>query len=384
MNSTEVQSILIEILRSNLNGDDISMPIKEKLTPAVLASVSLLAKKQDLAHVVSKAVYNNGINAPAELVEKLKREEMLSVYRCEHQRYALEEICKVFDEIKITHIPLKGSVIRPFYPYENMRTSCDIDILIREEDVSSAVSKLENIGYRLEGRNYHDVSLFSPNRVHLELHFSINENMDNLDAVLENVWEYTEQVQGSRCGLKKEFFVFQIYAHMAYHFICGGCGIKSLMDIWILKHKMDAPFTLAKDLLEKAGIYKFAEEMSILADKCFGGDDRDEFSNRILDYVFSGGAYGSVQNRMTVQKNRSQNSVAYTIDRLFPPYKYMSALYPVLKKAPILLPVCWVARWIKALFDGKLNRLAADITHFDGVSENEAADILELHSKLGL
>ena len=45
-----------------------------------------------------------------------------------------------------------------------------------------------------------------------------------------------------------------MFAHMLYHFISGGCGIRPLMDIWIAEHKMGITYTEAKDLLETAGI----------------------------------------------------------------------------------------------------------------------------------
>ena len=384
MNEREVQNILIELLRVSLNEESVDVSVKEKLTPEVLISVSNLAKRQDLAHIVAKFVHDNNVEIPCELWAKLQREEALSVYRYEQQKYALTEICRTFDESEISYIPLKGAVIRPFYPYESMRTSCDIDILIHESDLDFAVSKLESVGYRCKKRNYHDVSLFSPNNIHLELHFSIKENMDNLDAVLEDVWSYAELSEGKRYSLKKEFFVFQIYAHMAYHFISGGCGLKSLMDIWVLEHKMAAEYTLAEELLKKAGIYKFAEEMSSLADKCFGIEKRDDFSDLVLGYIFKGGVYGSFQNKIAIQKNKSGNSAFYVLKRLFLPYKSMIILYPILKKAPYLLPFCWILRWVKALFGGKTKVLATEITYINGVSESLSSDIKEIHSRLGL
>lgn len=132
-----------------------------------------------------------------------------------------------------------------------MRTSCDIDILIYEEDLEVAINSLETKGYRCGERNYHDVSLYSPSKIHLELHFNIQENMDNLDAVLKDAWEYAVPTNTSQYAFSKEFFAFHIFAHMAYHFVSGGCGIRSLLDIWVLKHKMGISYSLQKHCWRK-------------------------------------------------------------------------------------------------------------------------------------
>ncbi len=384
MNQKEAQDILIEILSLALHEDKAPLSLKEKLTPQVLMSVCRLAKEHDLAHIIAKFIYENNIEVAPELWAKLQKEEILSVMRYEQQKYTLSEICKAFDEAKISYIPLKGPVIRPYYPYESMRTSCDIDILIHETDLDLAVSKLQNIGYRAEDRHFHDISLFSPKNVHLELHFSIKENMENLDSVLADVWDYVDSSEGSKFSLKKEFFVFQIFSHMAHHFITGGCGIKSLMDIWVLQNKMDAPYTCAEKLLKKARLYKFAEQMSNIADMCFSGMDKDEFSDLVLDYIFKGGVYGSQENKIAVKKSRTDSSLGYIIKTLFLPYKAMTVSYPVLKKAPYLLPFYWIVRWIKAVQVGKTKRMASEFSYANNMSENEVDNIKKINSTLGL
>ena len=384
METMEVQHILIEILYAAINGIENDESIKEKLTPEMLPSVYRLAKKHDLAHVVSHFVYRSKMEIDPELRARLHQEELLSVYRNEQMKYALGEICRIFDEAEITYIPLKGSVIRPFYPYESMRTSCDVDILIHEEDLKAAINSLEAKGYQCGKRNYHDVPLFAPNKVHLELHFNIQENMADLDVVLKDAWQYAVPTNGSQYAFSKEFFAFHIFAHMAYHFVSGGCGIRSLLDIWVLEHKMGISYTCAKPLLEKAGIYQFASEMSKLAERCFTQNSRDPFSDFLLKYIFSGGVYGSVENHVAVDKSKSGGSVGYVFKRLFLPYSSMMFLFPCLKKAPYLLPFCWVIRWINVILGGKSKRIISEMTYVSNLSDEKLQEITAIRSRLGL
>ena len=385
MKEKELHHLLTEILCFALGECESGAKLLDSLTSEKVEDLYDLAKKQDVAHILFRFIHNNNVKADPALLEKLQREELLSIYRHGRMKYSFDEICDTFDKAGVSYLPLKGAVIRPYYPYETMRTSCDIDILIRESDVKQAVEELENKGYRCESRNYHDVSMYSPDNVHLELHFNIRENMSELDAVLDEVWAYAESTGGSRHALKKEFFVFHIYAHMAYHFKSGGCGIRSLMDIWIMEHKMNASYKFAEELLQRAGIYRFAEEMSALANKCFTDNTTDEFSEKVLEYIYRGGIYGSLENKVAVATHGKKiNSAKYIIGRLFPSYKLMVGPYPVLKKAPYLLPFCWLARCIKAIFDGKSKRFSSELTYVGEVSEQKGAEIMEMCSRLGL
>ena len=384
MGEKEVQHILIGILYSALNEVENDTSIKEKLTPDIFESLYHLAKKHDLAHILYDYVCTNKIEVEPELRVKLQREKYTSIFRCEQIKFVLEEVCIAFDEAKISYVPLKGSVIRPYYPFESMRTSCDVDILIHEAELDSAIIILESKGYRCEGRNYHDISLYSPSNVHLELHFNIQENMDNIDAVLKDAWKYVIISNECQSAFQKDFFVFHIYAHMAYHFLSGGCGIRSLMDIWVMENKMNATHSCAEKLLKKAGVYQFAVEMTNLAEQCFTANNIDSFSDTVLNYIFNGGVYGCAENNITVKKLKTKSPVVYVLKRLFLPYKSMVTLFPFLKKSPYLLPFCWVARWLKAIFGGKSKRIISEISRVNNISDNKIEELKKICSQLGL
>ncbi len=384
MDQSEIQEILMEILYCTINENSDDSSLNEKLTSDVVAAVYGLAKKHSLAHLVARYIFKNQISVNSEIEAKLRKTDLMAVYQYERMKYSFTQICDAFDQAEIAYVPLKGSVLRAYYPTEDMRTSCDIDILIHEADLELAIGALEEKNYRCGERHYHDVSLYSPNNIHLELHFNIQENMDNLDAVLKNAWEYAEPVKGSQYAFSKDFFAFHIFAHMAYHFVSGGCGIRALLDIRVMEHKMGISYSCAKELLEKAGIYKFASEMSKLAGQCFTNSERDSFSDSILKYIFKGGVYGSAENHIAVDKSKTKSSVTYALKRLFPPYKSMIILYPFLKKGFFLLPFCYVARWISAIFGGKSKRIASEMAYVNNISDEKIKEVKEICSHLGL
>ena len=123
--------------------------------------------------------------------------------------------------------------------------------------------------------------------------------------------------------------------------------------------------------------------MSKLAERCFSGAKMDAIDDLVLKYIFNGGVYGSLENHIAVDKIKRKSSVAYLFKRLFPPYKHMIIPYPFLKKAPYLIPVFWVIRWIKALFGGKSKRYAMEISYANNISDEKIAEAKEICSHLG-
>ena len=104
MDEKKVQHILIEILYATINEVEDNESIKEKITPDMFLSVYRLAKRHDLAHVVSNFAYKNKLEIDQDLLARLQREEIISVYRNEQMKYSFGEICGAFDEIGIVDI----------------------------------------------------------------------------------------------------------------------------------------------------------------------------------------------------------------------------------------------------------------------------------------
>ena len=384
MEVTTIQDILIKILRSELTETELDDSVKEQLTPDVVSALYSLADHHDLAHIIYSSLYKCGLKNDDAVYSKFNQKAIMSVYRNEQIKYAFAQICDTLDQAYIPYIPLKGSVIRPYYPQESMRMSCDIDILVKEENLEETIDTLVRKGFKRGDKNYHDVSLFSEAGVHLELHFHIQENIDKLDAVLKDAWQYARLTEGSRYQFTDEFFVFHMFAHMSYHFLSGGCGIKPLMDIWIMEHKMGITYESAKELLEKAGIFQFATEISNIAEICFSGKPKDEFSDTILSYILSGGVYGTSQNKIAVKKSELKSTLLYALQRLFMPYKSMVILYPILHKLPFLLPFCWIARWCKMLFGGKAKHTIRELKTANDVSDDKINTLTMMRERLGL
>ncbi len=382
--SKKSQELLLAVLRAELTGDELTDEQKAELTSEILPELFKIADRHDLAHIIAGYVTAHEVVKSDKLLGKIKQNEIKSAFKNEHMKYTLNLICETLEQQGIVYIPLKGSVLKQYYPKDGMRTSCDIDVLIKENDIDVSVKALENQGFTVVKRNYHDVSLLSESKILLELHFNVKENHENLDLVLKDAWEYAQLEAGYRYKFSDEFFQFHILSHMAHHFMGGGCGLRSLMDLWVMKHKMGLDYLIAENLLKKAGIFKFAEQVSRLSDVCFDNTSHDKYTESMLAFIVNGGVFGNVENRAKYDKAQGEGSVKFVLRRVFPPIEVLKKRHTILEKAPILLPFFWIRRIIRNIFKGNTERYIEEAKSYGSVDCGEVADIEKLKDFLEL
>ncbi len=334
-----------------------------------------LAKKHDLAHVLAYALYENGIvKEDSALYLQVQREQIQAIWRYEQTQLVLDELKELFENERIEFVPLKGSVIRSYYKEPWLRTSCDIDILIRESELEHAEALLTERGWTKKGRNFHDVSFFSPTNVHLELHYNITEQIANIDRVLNTVWEHCESVDGKSCEKRQtpEFLMYHLLAHMSYHFISGGCGIRPFLDIWLLRKALEYNEQELDALCEQAELTVFKKNVYQLIDVWLEGKEHTELTLSMERFLFGGGVYGTISNRVILEQAQAGGKAKNLIYRLFLPYHLLKRRYPVLKKHKWLTPVFWVVRWFQSLSKERIERSVCEIKEN---AENSSEDI---------
>lgn len=355
------------------------------LTDEELAKLYKLAKSHDLAHLVGDALIKNGLIGDGEIKAKFQKQIMLAVYRYEKINYELNRLRETLNEAKIPFIPLKGSVLRRYYPEPWMRTSCDIDVLVHEEEVDGVAQIIvDRLGYTYEKKNYHDISLMSDGGVHLELHHSIKENESNIDLLLSDCWDYAAAHDGYEYEFTNEFFFFHQFAHMSYHFLHGGCGVRPFLDIYLLEEKLDFEHDVLDEMLAKTGIKKFCDAAKSLSEVWFGDGEHTDVTRRMEDYLLRGGVYGTTKNRVSVQQVKTGGKFRYAISRIWLPYDVLKFHYPSLSGKRALLPIYEIRRWFKLIFCGGAKRSMNELKLNSATTLTEQASTEEMLTKLGL
>ncbi|MBQ4052771.1 MAG: nucleotidyltransferase family protein [Clostridia bacterium] len=382
------EEILFALFRSGICGETLSQTYKDQITPKVLARAYKESKAHDLAHLACEVLDSNGLlseNTP--YGEQFYYERQLAVCRFEQIDYEYKMLLEVLEQAKIPYLPLKGAITRAYYPQPWMRTSCDIDILVKPEDIQTAITVLETkSGYKQSGKTAHDVSLYSVGGVHVELHHVLIEEAGETQKVLANVWDYTTPMEGKTYGrqMHDEMFYFYHIAHMAKHFSDGGCGVRPFIDLWLLDNRVPHDTEKRDSLLKEGGLLPFAEAMRKLSRVWFSGEEHDELTLRIQPYVCKGGVYGNLENRVAMQQVKKGGKFRYAMSRIFLPYDQLKLQYPVLERKKWLTPVCEVRRWCRLIFCGRAKHSVRELNVNANMTEERKAEIAQLLADLAL
>ena len=375
---------LISILRAMLR----DTPVTEPVTFEEFKTVYKLAMRHDLAHIVYAVLKKAGrLPTPATDDERAYLDGVAESVTVAQYRYVKLEaeyahIAQVLEREAIPYMPLKGAVMRVLYAEPWMRTSCDIDVLVHEEDLDRAVEVLIAEGFETNGvRNYHDISLFCDG-VHLELHHNVLERMPSADAVLSRIWEYTVH-KGCQYMQKPAFFLFHHLAHMAHHFLCGGCGIRTVMDLWLLLKDSTCSAEELHALCEEAGLSTFAGVMFALAEVWFDDGAHDEVTRRAEAYIFSGGAYGSkAQGSASAAARYGKSRMALRVALM--PYEDLKRVYPQLDGKPLLTPYYQLCRIVTRLKQGRMQKAVSRIQAVSRQDEQTIAETKAFLTSVGL
>ena len=144
----KIEKVFFALIRFEF-GAELSQEIKNLIKIDLLQPLFKLSKRHDLAHLIGDALYKNRLLPEnSEVKKRFLQERSMAVYRYEQIQYEFEQICSVLEEERIPFVPLKGSVIRNLYPQPWMRTSCDIDVLVKKKDLSLAIGGIvRNLNY---------------------------------------------------------------------------------------------------------------------------------------------------------------------------------------------------------------------------------------------
>lgn len=310
-----------------------------------------LSAFHDLAHLVYFAQKDDPAFIASNSFDEFKKHYDISLLRQAKKEIAAEEIASALNAAGVPFIFLKGTVLMSFYPEPWMRTSSDVDILVRSEDHPRAADALVAAGMTRLSASMHDISLTSRSGFHVELHDTLIEQrrLPRAAAVLDGIWDHAAPVgeTDSEYALDGAMFYFYHIAHMVKHFESGGCGVRSFLDLTMLASREGYGIANAEKFLREGGLLKFAESAEKLAAEWFSGAEADPALRGLSEYVIEGGLYGTQEHGTLIRRRKSSGRIAYYAKRAFPSYKRMTVGYPLLKKYPVLLPVCWVARWFK-------------------------------------
>ncbi len=281
----------------------------------------------------------------------------LSFY-CAEQSETIKSVNKAFKENGIEHLLLKGTIIRDLYPCPEMRLMSDADILIKEDAYSKIKPIMQAVGFEEQYESDHEL-VWKKNDYTIELHKRLvpSYNKDYYEYFGDG-WKLAtvKKDDSSEFFMTPEDSFIYTFVHFAKHYRDAGIGVKHLTDFYVLTEKGPAlDFDYIENELKRLQLLEFWKNIKNTLECWFKSREWDEKTVYITKKIISSATFGTEDNRtqaraLKASKETKHFKMKRIMTNIFPTYKGMCQKYNFLKKAPFLLPVMWIVRWIEAIF----------------------------------
>lgn len=383
----QMSQIMISLIGNAVCGKAIDTE-RMQLSSEELERLYKLSKRHDLAHLVGYSLISLKLLPDGEIKERFKKQMMTAVLRYECMEHDLQSLKELFSRAELPMMPLKGAVLRRYYPEPWMRTSCDIDVLVKVNDLDAAVTLLLDNGLHKEQEDSHEISFVTPGGTHVELHHTLIEDglVKKTAELLENVWDMAVLQDGCKYShmMTNEMFIFYHIVHMAKHFQYAGCGVRPFLDLWLLEHKVQYDARKLNELLERSGLAVFADNARRLSEVWFEAREHTETTAKAEQYIIKGGMYGSITNVIVVKRAKKGGKLKYALSKIYLPYEAIKKHYPILEKYRFLTPIMQLRRWGKIIFCGGLLHSIRELRANGRITDEEGLEMKRLLDAIGL
>lgn len=320
-----------------------------------------------------------------QLLSHFKQNLGFTIQDFEKKEKAQCTIQKFFNQYSIDHLFVKGSEIRKYYPVKELRTSGDIDVIVRSDKFDSVYNLLKDKKIKVLKHETQTISLMTSG-CEIEIH----KTADVKSAYFNDIFSLCTNQTNCTYELPVYEQLLYVLCHLIKHLSYRGAGIRMLMDIDVLIRGING-FDEVKfnEMCKKANVEKSAKAILSLCNYWFETPIKSyvNFNNeqKLLEIfetvMLEGGSFGYEANSIPI--SQTGNTAVSTLFKLaFPSKELLKKAYPYYEKNSLLLPVARMNR----LYDGltkKKKRAVASVRQ--ALKNNNSSDLQkELLSELGL
>ena len=271
------------------------------------------------------------------------------------QEHYAEELDRVFREKEIPYAALRGARMRKLYPRPTYRLSGDLNFFVHPEHREDVADILLGYGFRrsvTEEQGDHYIL----DHVEIHIHTFLRVRLQGMEDYYANVWDRLVTEDGILYDMTPEDFYIYEMALLQRNFISNGVGIRSVVDIAVLRHafpNLDRAYVDGE--FKKIGISRFASSMEALTDAWFADAPSDDDLLLLGKYIAGFGTpeyaelmYASENMDLSAREQRKHRT-----RKVILPRRVMRMKYPCLRKYPALMPLFWFARIFTVPFGPK-------------------------------
>lgn len=338
--------VMLELVRCAVTG---KTPEKQEFQPEELENLFKVCQNHILTACIAYVLESAGIHHHqfTQAKEKAIRKNIILETEC-------NKIFAQLEQHQIWYIPLKGALLKNWYPKLGMRQMSDHDILCDNSKRSKIKEIMLNLGFTCEhfGVGNND-AYFKPPVCNFEMHselFALTQ-IGKLHSYYSNIKEKLIKDENNQYGyhFRTEDFYIYFMAHEYKHYATGGIGVRTLLDTYIFMKKFGntLDWDYLRTELEELEIADYEQQSRTLAMKYFQFESLTTEEQEQLDYYIFSNSYGTIENQ--VKNESSSSKTKYILHRIFPSMDHYKTWYPWAYRHKILIPAAWLFRPVRGI-----------------------------------
>lgn len=311
---------------------------------------------------------------------------------CTLQDMALEELIEVFTGKGIDCMPLKGSVIKNYYPNPDLRSMGDIDFLVREQNRQIIRDIMHSLGYEDDLLDDGQVDAFKRgNVVYVEVHYDFSAKNHYMHEVFTIDWDKLVPTEKEHLyQMTFEDLYFFNTGHYVKNMHNRGMGMRAVVDGYVLWHIMNEEQKqnlLAR--IEKNGMGVFHSKLLTIADIWFDDRTDDGSTDLLQEYLISKPTFSSKKDEITmyaVYDEANDSNFKYIMRKIFPSANELYQRFDIKHKCFLLIPFLWLYRVLLQLFGNKAkwDKAKEQMDNFKIIKDEDISYERKIRQEFGL
>lgn len=318
-----------------------------------------LAKKQDVENIVFLSIDQLENNIDSNLYSIWQEAYYKRMKYSVFQDMALEELIKVFTKAGIDCMPLKGSVIKNYYPSPDLRCMGDIDFLVREQNRQVVRDIMHSLGYEDDVLDDGQVDGFKRGKIdYIEIHYDFSAENHIMHDVFTIYWNklLPTDIEHLYEMTFEDLYFFNI-GHYVKNMHNKGMGLRGVVDTFVLWNRLtDNQKQVLNERFAEVNIDEFNSKLVKIADIWFNEVKDDGSLDALQKYLLNKKTYGDYKTETilnAVYSEQTSSNAKYLKDKIFPSADDLYERFDIKRKCFLILPFLWIWRILLQLFGSK-------------------------------
>ena len=373
---------LIHLIYCAING----LQPEEKPEGIEFSDVFALGKEHEVGNIAFISVEKLTNKPDAGLYNEWKVYYYHSVQRNARQLAEYNELCRLLTENKIRWTEAQGTITKTLYPTPEWRMMSDIDFLVDVESLGRIKELMESLGHKVVESDENELNVYPENATSVEFHTEFftefyKGSFERYSGAINSPFSHAQPDENNEYKWVLDTTHYYLYSllHVIKHFEYAGCGIRRILDLYILKEKLsDKVDTEYIDgILQKYNFTELAEKLFQLEGYWFEGKtpeiDLAELTETALDILNSGNhGINDIQLRNSIRRDSTDSATNAKLRKvksfIFPSLEDLYDGHPEFREKGYSLAK---SRLYRALYNFKPSELKRMLTYFKRIKESK-------------